>query len=73
MATSPSNLKRYNLALPEDLYNELQSLANERHTTVVAILRSFIKLGLMAIEIEKTPDAALLIRENNKEREIVLL
>ncbi|MBZ0302929.1 MAG: hypothetical protein K8J31_24500 [Anaerolineae bacterium] len=73
MATNGSNLKRYNLGLPKDVYEELRRVADQRQTTVLAILRSFIKLGLLAIEIENTPDATLLIREDGKEREIMLL
>jgi hypothetical protein len=73
MVTSSAKVKRYNLGLPEDLYEALQEAANERHTTVVALLRSFVKLGLIALELEKTPDAALLIKEGDKEQRIMLL
>jgi hypothetical protein len=73
VASNSGKLKRYNLGLPEDLYEELRRVADERQTTVLALLRSFIKLGLLAIELENTPDATLLIREDGKEREIMLL
>jgi hypothetical protein len=71
MANKSDGLKRYNLALPETLFDELQKLAERRHTTVVELLRRFIKLGLLAIELEETPDAALLIREGDTEREVL--
>jgi ATP-dependent Clp protease ATP-binding subunit ClpA len=67
------SLKRYNLALPEDLYAEVQSLADRQHTTVVELLRRFIKLGLLATAVQERRDAALIIREGDKEREILLL
>ncbi len=68
-----SAIKRYNLALPADLFDVLQHIADERQTTVVDILRRFIKLGIMAVEAEETEGSALIIREGNTEREIVLL
>jgi hypothetical protein len=68
-----SGIKRYNLSLPEDVFNEIQQIADEQHTTMLEILRRFIKLGLIAYELEKREDAALIIREGDKEREIVLI
>jgi DNA-binding MarR family transcriptional regulator len=68
-----SSLKRYNLALPEELFNELQELANTRQTTVVDLLRRFIKLGLIAASTEEQPDSGIFIRENGSEREIILI
>jgi ATP-dependent Clp protease ATP-binding subunit ClpA len=66
-------VKRYNLALPEDLFDQVQDLADREQTTVVEVLRRFVKLGLLATEIQDRPDAALIIREGGREREIVLL
>jgi ATP-dependent Clp protease ATP-binding subunit ClpA len=68
-----NRLKRYNLVVPEELFDELQQLADRDHTTVVDLLRRFIKLGLLATRINETPGSALLIREGEKEREILLL
>jgi len=73
MANTTRNVKRYNLVLPEELYEEVQRVALEQHTTVVELLRKFIKLGLLAVDIENTPDAQLIIREGEKERQLVLL
>jgi len=73
MAVNAKRLKRYNLVLPKELFDEVQKLAESRHTTVVEMLRKFIKLGLLAIQIEETPDATLLVREGDTEREIILL
>jgi hypothetical protein len=69
----PSGVKRYSLVLPEDLFTALQTLADQRQTTVVDLIRRFIKLGLIAAKVEDTPGAALLIREGETEREIILL
>jgi len=59
--------------LPEDLFTALQVLAEQRQTTVVDLIRRFIKLGLIAAKIEDTPGAALIIRDGDTERQIILL
>lgn len=69
----PAGVKRYTLVLPDELFNAVQTLANQRQTTVVELIRRFIKLGLIAARIEETPGAALIIREGDIEREIVLI
>lgn len=65
--------KRYNLVLPEVIYSEVEKIAESRGTTVVEILRKFIKLGLLAVKVEETNGSALLIREGDNTREIILL
>lgn len=64
-----SGMKRYNLVIPEILFNEVQELATQEHTTVVDLLRRFIKLGLIAAR----PNVVLIMREEGKEREVLLL
>jgi len=68
-----SAAKRYNLVLPEELYRELQTLAEKRHTTVLELLRRFVKLGLLVAKAEESPDMAFILREGDKERELLLL
>lgn len=65
-------MKRYSLALPADLYAEVQRIAEARHTTVVEVLRQWIKLGLLAESLE-AKGGALLVRDGQGERELVLL
>lgn len=72
-STKESSVKRYNLVLPEDLYNEVRRQADEHGTTVVELLRKFIKLGLLAMDVQEDPESALIIREGDTEREIILL
>jgi hypothetical protein len=68
-----NTLKRYNLALPEDLFNEVQELANRRQTTVVDLLRRFIKLGLLSASVEERPNSGIFLREDDTEREIIFI
>lgn len=65
--------KRYSLVMPEELSDELQRLADERGSTVAELLRRFVKLGILAAKVERAPDGALLIREGERERELVLI
>lgn len=72
-SASKTAVKHFNLAVPADLLDEVQKLADARHTTTVEMFRRFIKLGLLAARLEETSGAALIIREGDREREIVLL
>ena len=64
---------RYTLVLPSEMYKEVQVIAADRYTTVANILRRFIKLGLLSIQIEEQSGTALIIRQGDSEKEIVLL
>ena len=68
-----NKMKRYNLVIPDELFNEVQELADAKHTTVVELFRRFIKLGLLAAQTENSPEVSLLIREGDTEREIIML
>ncbi len=65
--------KRYNLLLPINLFNQVQALADEEGTSVLELLKRFIRIGLVITKLTQSPDAALLIRQDGKERELVLL
>jgi hypothetical protein len=65
--------KRYNLVLPEELYNEVDRLAKRHHTTAVELLRRFVKLGLLVAKAEESPDPAFLIRKGDEEQRLLLL
>ena len=66
-------LKRYNLALPEELFNEVQQIADKEHITVLEVLRRFIKLGLLVSKTLDDPNSDLYIREGNNERKVIVL
>lgn len=73
MSEKTTSVKRYNLVLPEELFNEVEKIAEKKQTTFVDILRRFIKLGLLAIQIEESPNTALLLREGNTEKQIIFM
>lgn len=68
-----AKVKRYNLALPEDLFAEVEKLAEREHMTVLEVLRRSVKLGLFVDQVQQNPDASIIIREGGAERQLVLL
>ena len=66
-------MARYNLSIPDELMEKLKDIADEHNTTVVEVIRKSIKLGLVAFAIESKPDSALILKEGDRERQIVLL
>jgi hypothetical protein len=51
----------------------VERLAQRQNTTVVEVLRRFVKLGLYVTAVQESPDGAVLVRQDGREREIVLL
>lgn len=68
-----SDTKRYSLVLPQELYDEVEAIADRQHSSVVEIIRRFIRLGLIANEISKRDNSKLIIREDGVDREILLV
>lgn len=70
---SRPNTRRYSLVMPEDLFAQVEQLAQRQNTTVVELLRRFTRLGLLAMQVQERPDAALILREGGVERQLLLL
>lgn len=66
-----SDNKRYHLVLPNEMYSQVELIADKHAVNVSDVFRRFIKLGLKAIELEEEPESALIIREDGKERELM--
>ncbi|HEX9990864.1 MAG TPA: hypothetical protein VGE45_20595 [Chloroflexia bacterium] len=73
MPRTARELRRYSLALPEDMFAQLEETARNRGMTVVELLKTFIKIGFLVIQVDENDNAALIIREGDKEREVVLV
>jgi len=73
MTTGKSDIKKYNLALPQELFDKLQEAADRQNTTVVELLRRFVKMGLILTELEAQSDTEFIIRTGNKEQKIIFL
>jgi hypothetical protein len=72
-ALKQRGMKKYQIVVPESLFEEIEKIADSRQTTVIDIIRRFLKLGLLTARIENTANAGLFIREGDSEREIILL
>ena len=72
MANKSNRTKRYNLVIPEDLFNEVKGVAEKQGTTTVDVIRKFIKIGLLAEKIQDESGSALIIREGDTERQILI-
>jgi hypothetical protein len=65
--------KRYNLVLPQPLFDELQAIADERHSTVLEVIKQFLRLGLLVSQAERSSTTAVILREGARERELMLV
>lgn len=65
--------KRYNLVLPEELFYQVQEVADAEQTSMVDILRRFIKIGIMVAEVNSKPNSSLILREGTDETKIMFL
>lgn len=72
MAEKSNGAKRYNLVLPNELYEELKKTADEQGSTVVEMIRKFIRIGLLAVKLQDEPGSALIIREGDSERQVLI-
>jgi hypothetical protein len=68
-----SHRYRYNLDLTDQTYEQLKELADSSGTTVAELVRRFISLGLIVARVQSDPNAALIIREGDREREVMLV
>lgn len=67
-----SQMKRYNLVIPKELYSELEQIADKRHIKVVDVLRNYIEFGIWFEDAMRKPNTKLLLKEGSKERELIL-
>lgn len=67
-----SEPKRYNLALPEEMFNDVTELAKQENTTFLEVIKRFIKFGLRMYKAQKQ-GSKLIIRTGDVDKEIVIL
>jgi len=72
-AKGKTKVRRYNMALPETVYEDLRIIADINDVTIAEVLRKYIKLGLIVSEIENTPSIDLVLREEGKPDKTLVL
>ena len=66
-------VKRYSLILPASIAEDVERYAKEHSLPVAELLRRFVKLGILAMDLSEEEDAGLQIREGDRVREIIVL
>lgn len=67
------NRKRLNLNLPRPLYEELEREADRRSLSVTTLLCQSIKLMLFISRLKESPGSALIVRDDDGERELKVI
>lgn len=65
-------MKRYNLVLPQELYDKIKEIADKRHSSVLEVIKHLLIIGLTVTQA-KDKGAIFIIREGDREREILIL
>lgn len=65
--------KRYNIVLPQGLFDEMKSEADKHGVTVAHFLRQAIKLGLIIDEANNNPDKEVIVRENGVDHYMLII
>lgn len=67
LKTKSPEMKRYNLSIPETLFDQVKELADREGTSVLDVFRKFIKLGLFIEKVKDNPETSFILREGEKE------
>lgn len=60
------------MIVPSELAEELKTEAKARNQTVEELLRDFLRLGFLALTLQKSSDQALLIHDSDGDRELLI-
>lgn len=64
--------KRFNLVMPMEMYGAIHEIAKDHKLSVTSLLLRFSKLGIMASDVSREPDGAIIFRKGDKERKVIL-
>lgn len=62
----------YNLKIPTETYDDLKEIAEQEGTTIAELLRKATRLLIFIRSFKDDPDAHLLVKRGDDEREIVI-
>ncbi|MCU0515239.1 MAG: hypothetical protein MUE40_22015 [Anaerolineae bacterium] len=73
--TTSATAHRFNLTIPDPVYQEVMAAAAESGETITDVLRQFLKMGILAYKIGKDPSKKLIIRDTTAktDTEIMML
>jgi hypothetical protein len=58
--------RRYNLQISKDLYEDIERISIELDTSVVEVIKRFLRFGLIVYDLQRSPDVDLLISEKGE-------
>ena len=58
--------RRYSLVLSDYTFEEISKLAKELDTSVVEVIKKFLRLGLLMYKYQEDPDVSVQIVEKDK-------
>jgi hypothetical protein len=64
--------RRYNLVLPEELFGQIEAVGRRERISLVEVIRRYVRLGLL-VDKAQASGGAIILRENNRDREILFL
>jgi hypothetical protein len=67
------NTKRLNLSLKPSVFDQLQEVAEQRGTSIVDVIRSCIRVGLMVHTASNDADTKIIVRKADQEQQVFLL
>jgi hypothetical protein len=68
-----TDMHQYKLTIPKYLFENLQRLAARENTTVLDLIRRFIKLGLKIVEEQEEGSELIIRREDEEDEQILFL
>ena len=72
MNAQVKDMKRYNLALPDNLARQLEEVAKAQQMSVVQVFRQAIKVYLLILNLMKNPNTRFIVRDGDVDKELVL-
>lgn len=68
-----SKKSMYSLSLPSEVLDEIKRVADKEETSILQVLRNFIKLGLAYYRMrDQDPNTQIIIRQGNTDHVILL-
>jgi hypothetical protein len=72
IGTKPGQVKRYTLAMPEELYESIKGLAEAHDTTLGDCIKKNLRLGMTIACLASSKNVKVIIQEEGKEPEVLL-
>lgn len=63
----------FHLRMPAALNEEIEAIAARYGVSKTELMRRFLKLGLVSIALQEHPTDALIVREGDTEKEVMLI